>query len=162
MTSAANRAKTAERLRSAVAILFAAWLAVLAVFLGTIVVRVRGARRWRREWRLIKDRGILALGERLSEKLGLFQPPVLFEADSCRSPVVFGAVRTSIVLPARLVAELDGRAVGVDPGPRDGPHSPLRSAGQLVFDAGFGAVLLSSVGLACGARIAIVARGGLR
>ncbi len=85
-------------------VLFAAWLAVLAAFLGTIFVRIRGARRWRREWRLIKNCGILAMGERLSEKLGLFQPPVLFEADSCRSPVVFGAVRTSIILPAPLVA----------------------------------------------------------
>jgi beta-lactamase regulating signal transducer with metallopeptidase domain len=85
-------------------LLFAAWLAVLVVFLGTLVVRIRGARRWRPEWQLIKDRGVLALGERLSQNLGLFQPPVLFEADSCRSPVVFGAVRTAIVLPARLVA----------------------------------------------------------
>ena len=85
-------------------LLFAAWLAVLVVFLGTLVVRIRGARRWRPEWQLIKDRGVLALGERLSQNLGLFQPPVLFEADSCRSPVVFGAVRTAIVLPAHLVA----------------------------------------------------------
>ncbi len=100
---AANAGKTA-RTPLGVAILFAAWLAVVAVVLGTIAIRARGARRWRREWRLIKDRGILALGERLSERLGLFQPPVLFEAESCRSPVVFGAVRTSIVLPARLVA----------------------------------------------------------
>jgi beta-lactamase regulating signal transducer with metallopeptidase domain len=101
--SAVNRGKTV-RTPIGVTILFAAWVAVLAAFLGTIAVRIRGARRWRREWRLIKEHGILAMGERLSERLGLFQPPVLFEADSCGSPVVFGAVRTSIVLPARLVA----------------------------------------------------------
>lgn len=85
-------------------ILFFVWLTVLAAFAGTIVVRVFAARTWRREWRLVKDHDILALSERLSERLGLFQPPVLFEAESCRSPVVFGAVRTSIVLPASLVA----------------------------------------------------------
>ena len=65
----------------------------------------RGARRWRRDWRLVKDREILGLNEHLSEDLGLFQPPVLFEAETCLSPVVFGAVRTSIVLPSPLLAQ---------------------------------------------------------
>jgi beta-lactamase regulating signal transducer with metallopeptidase domain len=84
--------------------LFAAWLLALAVFVGVVVVRVRGARRWRQQWQLIKDRDILTLGERLAAEYRLFQPPVLFEAENCESPVVFGAVRTVIVLPSALVA----------------------------------------------------------
>ena len=88
----------------AFAVLFAVWLAVLTAFVGVVVVRVRGARRWRQQWRLIKDRDVLTLNERLAEEYRLFQPPVLFEAENCESPVVFGAVRTVIVLPSKLVA----------------------------------------------------------
>ena len=89
------------------ALLFCLWTIVLAIFVVMLGWRVRAARRWRREWRLIKDRDLLTLGERLSTKMGLFQPPVLFEAESCLSPVVFGAMRTAIVLPAQLVAGSD-------------------------------------------------------
>ena len=44
-----------------------------------------------------------AEGERLAAEYRLFQPPVLFEAENCESPVVFGAVRTLIVLPSALM-----------------------------------------------------------
>jgi len=90
--------------RVAFVVLFAVWLAVLTAFVGVVVVRVRGARRWRQQWRMIKDRDILTLNERLAGEYRLFQPPVLFEAENCESPVVFGAVRTVIVLPSALLA----------------------------------------------------------
>ena len=93
-----------KRIPQGRAALFAVWISIVTVFLVMIVMRAR-ARRWRREWRLIKDREILGLNEHLSEELGLFQPPVLFEAETCLSPVVFGAVRTSIVLPSTLLAQ---------------------------------------------------------
>jgi beta-lactamase regulating signal transducer with metallopeptidase domain len=86
-------------------LLFALWLAVFVAFLGMILFRVHTARRGRRTWRLIKDHAILTLGERLAGQLGLFQPPVLFEAESCATPVVFGAMRTAIVLPSGLLAQ---------------------------------------------------------
>lgn len=85
--------------------LFGIWVAVLLATFVLVGVRVLAARRWRREWRLITDHDLLTLNERLSVKLGLFQPPVLFEADSCQSPMVFGALRSAIVLPSHLVAD---------------------------------------------------------
>jgi len=85
-------------------VLFAVWLAVVLGLVGLTLRRVFAARRWRRECVLVKDPRILALGEQGARDLGLVQPPLLLTADSCRSPVVFGAVRTSIVLPASLVS----------------------------------------------------------
>jgi beta-lactamase regulating signal transducer with metallopeptidase domain len=105
-TGSPSRASVkAPTFRPGLMILLAVWLAVLAIFLVTVLFRARSARRWRREWRLIKDPNLLTFGEHLAEKMGLFQPPVLFETDSCHSPVVFGAVRTAVVLPARLVVQ---------------------------------------------------------
>jgi beta-lactamase regulating signal transducer with metallopeptidase domain len=86
-------------------VLFAVWAAVVTAFAAVIFVRIRSARHWRRDWRLIKDRDVLTLNERLAAELGLFQPPILFEAENCESPAVFGAVRTAVVLPSQLVTQ---------------------------------------------------------
>jgi beta-lactamase regulating signal transducer with metallopeptidase domain len=89
----------------ALTILFFTWLAVVTVFAATVILRVRGARRWRRDWQLVKDRDVLTLNERLAAELRLFQPPILFEAENCESPAVFGAVRTAVVLPSPLLRQ---------------------------------------------------------
>ncbi|MBN1908211.1 MAG: M56 family metallopeptidase [Pirellulales bacterium] len=83
--------------------LFTTWFVVAVGFLGVLMVRVRAARRDRQQWRLVKDHDLLTLNERLAGQIGLFQPPVLFESDACPSPVVFGMIRTSIILPSLLV-----------------------------------------------------------
>ena len=85
-------------------VLFAVWVAGLAGLAGMVLWRAGAAGRWRRQCVLIKDRGILTLCEQIARRLGLVQPPVLFETESCQSPVVLGTLRTSVVLPSRLVA----------------------------------------------------------
>ncbi|MBN2022763.1 MAG: M56 family metallopeptidase [Pirellulales bacterium] len=90
-------------------VLFGVWLVVVLGLVALVVGRVLAARGFRRRCVLIKDPEILALGERLARQFGLVQPPLLFEADFCRSPVVFGAVRTSVVLPAALASGADRR-----------------------------------------------------
>jgi beta-lactamase regulating signal transducer with metallopeptidase domain len=83
--------------------LLVVWLIVLAGLAILVARRILAARRWRREWRLITESQLLTMTERLSLEFGLFQPPVLFASERCTSPMVFGAVRTVIVLPAGLV-----------------------------------------------------------
>jgi beta-lactamase regulating signal transducer with metallopeptidase domain len=89
----------------ALTLLFALWLLAVIGFAVAVMVRVRGTRRWRSDWRLVKDRDVLTLNERLAAELRLFQPPLLFEAENCESPVVFGAVRTAVVLPSQLMQQ---------------------------------------------------------
>ncbi|MBN1908665.1 MAG: M56 family metallopeptidase [Pirellulales bacterium] len=79
------------------------WGMIVLGLVGLTIHRVFAARRWRRECVLVKDPEILTLGERLAKQFGLVQPPLLFTAEFCRSPVVFGAVRTAIVLPEALL-----------------------------------------------------------
>ncbi len=86
-------------------ILFALWLTCLAGLAGMVLWRARAAGRWRRQCVLVKDRAILSFCEQISRQLGLVQPPLLFESAACQSPVVLGAVRTSVVLPSQVVAE---------------------------------------------------------
>jgi beta-lactamase regulating signal transducer with metallopeptidase domain len=87
------------------AILCALWGIMVVGFLGLLTIHIRNARRNRHQWQLVKDHGILTLNEQLANQMGLFQPPVLFQSDACSSPVVFGAVRTSIILPSSMVSD---------------------------------------------------------
>jgi bla regulator protein BlaR1 len=96
-------ASTASRIP---VILFLLWLAALLGLVGLVARRIVAARRWRRQCVLVKDPLILAMGEGLARQFGLVQPPLLFAADFCRSPVVFGTMRTAIVLPASLMARV--------------------------------------------------------
>lgn len=92
-------------------ILWAAWLVGVAIVAVVLFVRSREARRWRKRCTLVKDADILAVCERLSDELDVYQPPVLLISDACESPVVFGALRTSVVLPARLIEQTDLKRV---------------------------------------------------
>ena len=85
----------------------ALWVAGVAGIVILLTSRAHGARRWRRDCTLVKDPVILSLCESLAGQLGLYQPPVLLASRRCDSPVVFGALRTSVVLPARLVEHPD-------------------------------------------------------
>ena len=84
-----------------------AWASGVLAVIGILVFRVRSARRLRKQCTVIKDVGILTLCETLSNDLGVYQPPVLFVSDVFKSPVVFGAMRTSVVLPAHLLSHCD-------------------------------------------------------
>jgi len=87
-------------------ILLGIWTAAVAGLFGLVVARIVAARRWRGRCVLIKNPDILALGERLARQFRLVQPPLLLAADFCQTPMVFGAVRTSIVLPESLVEKM--------------------------------------------------------
>jgi len=103
--AAASSAAASAGLAAMPTILFALWVAGLAGLTGMVLWRARAAGRWRRQCVLVKDRAILSFCEQISRQLGLVQPPLLFESAACQSPVVLGAVRTSIVLPSQVVAE---------------------------------------------------------
>ena len=87
--------------------LCAAWASGVAVVVVILILRIRAARRWRRRCVLVKDAEVLGLCETLAGELGVYQPPVLFVSESCGGPVVFGALRTSVVLPAKLLEQPD-------------------------------------------------------
>ena len=86
-------------------ILVALWALGVAGAATVLLARVRAARRWRKGCVLVKDASILSLCEKLADELGLSNPPLLLIGDACESPVVFGALRTSVVLPAALVRD---------------------------------------------------------
>ncbi|NLE60122.1 MAG: M56 family metallopeptidase, partial [Planctomycetes bacterium] len=88
-------------------ILWAVWALGVSIVAVVLFVRSRAARRWRKRCTLVKDADILTVCERLADELGVYQPPVLFISEACESPVVFGALRTSVVLPADLVDATD-------------------------------------------------------
>jgi len=90
-------------------VLWIVWASGVAVVAAVLIVRARAARRWRKQCTLIKDAGILTECESLADELGVYQPPVLFVSEECESPVVFGALRTSVVLPARLLGGADSK-----------------------------------------------------
>ncbi len=90
-------------------ILWAAWLLGVAIVAVVLFMRAKAARRWRKRCTLVKDADILTVCEDLADKLGVYQPPVLFVSEACESPVVFGALRTSVVLPARLLDRADSK-----------------------------------------------------
>jgi beta-lactamase regulating signal transducer with metallopeptidase domain len=83
------------------------WAAGVLMVAGILIRRVRAARRWRQGCVLAKDASVLTICEKLSSELGLYQPPVLLVSDISDAPVVFGALRTSVVLPARLLEPAD-------------------------------------------------------
>ncbi|MBP7937068.1 MAG: hypothetical protein KA354_20685 [Phycisphaerae bacterium] len=86
-------------------ILVALWALGVAGAATVLLARVRAARRWRKGCLLVKDASILSLCEKLAGELGLSNPPLLLIGDACESPIVFGALRTSVVLPASLVRD---------------------------------------------------------
>ena len=86
-------------------ILVAFWAAGVAGAAFVLIARTKAARRWRQGCVLVKDADILSLCERLAGELGLSNPPLLLLGEACESPVVFGALRTCIVLPAGLVRD---------------------------------------------------------
>ena len=92
-----------------VGVLWVVWASGVAIVAVVLVVRARAARRWRKRCTLVKDADILTVCEGLADELGVYQPPVLFVSEACESPVVFGALRTSVVLPARLLDRADSK-----------------------------------------------------
>jgi beta-lactamase regulating signal transducer with metallopeptidase domain len=90
-------------------VLWVIWASGVAVVAAVLIVRTRAARRWRKRCTLVKDAEILTVCEGLADELGVYQPPVLFVSEACESPVVFGALRTSVVLPARLLDRADSK-----------------------------------------------------
>jgi beta-lactamase regulating signal transducer with metallopeptidase domain len=90
----------------ALAVVAALWTAGLIAIAAVLIIRIRTARRWRSQCALVKDAQVLTLCERLCAELGVSQPPLLLAGESCETPVVFGALRTCVVLPAALVHEV--------------------------------------------------------
>lgn len=88
------------------AVLLAMWVSGVVGAAAVLLTRIRTARRWRKACVLVKDAAILSLGEKLAAEFRLANPPLLLIGESCESPVVFGALRTCIVLPASLVQEV--------------------------------------------------------
>lgn len=98
---------SADRSRLLTALLFSTWTVGLLAILVLLICRMIVARRWRRTCVMVKEPSILDLCESLAAELRLAQPPLIMVGSACESPVVYGALRTCVVLPAALVNEGD-------------------------------------------------------